>query len=56
MTGRKALKFGDRTPHAGGRVWSGLGQLLNLVAPAALIRWLETDMYHVAAEGEPNGR
>jgi hypothetical protein len=56
VTGRKALKFGDRTPHASGPMWSGLGQLLNLVAPAALIRWLETDMYHVAAEGEPDGR
>jgi hypothetical protein len=56
VTGSKTLKFGDRTPRAGGPVWSGLGQLLNLVAPAALIRWLETDMYHIAAEGEPDGR
>jgi hypothetical protein len=56
VTGRKTLKFGDRTPHARAPVWSGLGQLLNLVAPATLIRWLETDMFHVAAEGEPDGR
>jgi hypothetical protein len=55
VTGRKTLKFGDRTPHTG-PVWSGLGQLLNLIAPASIIRWLETDMYHVAAEGEPDGR
>jgi hypothetical protein len=44
VTGTKTLRFADRTPSALGSGWLGLGRVLNLLTPAALLRWLETDL------------
>jgi hypothetical protein len=44
VTGTKTLRFADRTPSALGPGWLGLGRVLNLLAPAALLQWLETDL------------
>lgn len=46
VTVRKTLRFSDRTPYRGGAGWHDLGQLLNLLAPAAMSWWLESEMYN----------
>jgi hypothetical protein len=44
VTRRKIVKFSDRTPYANGRGWLDSGQILNYLAPAGLIYWLENDI------------
>lgn len=44
VTRRKTVKFSDRTPNANGRGWLDVGQMLNYLAPAGLMYWLENDI------------
>ena len=46
VTVRKTLRFSDRSAYGGGAGWQDLGQLLNLLAPAAMSWWLESEMYN----------
>jgi hypothetical protein len=48
ITSHKTLLFSDRTPNMNTSGWFNLGQMLNLLTPAALSWWLESEVYSVA--------
>jgi hypothetical protein len=45
VTSRKILRFSDRTPISSRPESLDLGQMLNYLAPAAVMLWLESEMY-----------
>ncbi|MBV8432146.1 MAG: hypothetical protein JO244_13345 [Solirubrobacterales bacterium] len=47
LTSHKTLLFSDRTPNMNLSGWFDLGQTLNLLAPAALSWWLESETYSI---------
>lgn len=48
ITSHKTLLFSDRTPNINTSGWFNLGQMLNVLTPAALSWWLESEVYSVA--------
>jgi hypothetical protein len=50
VTSRKVLNFSDRTPNAATIDGVDIGQMLNYLAPAAMIWWVESEMYSTACD------
>jgi hypothetical protein len=44
MTARKVLRFSDRTPYSSAPGFLDFGEMLNVMTPAAVTWWLETDL------------
>jgi hypothetical protein len=48
ITSHKTLLFSDRTPNMNISGWFDLGQMINVLTPAALSWWLESEIYSAA--------
>ncbi|HTX31782.1 MAG TPA: hypothetical protein VMD09_10365 [Solirubrobacteraceae bacterium] len=48
ITSHKTLLFSNRTPNMNTSGWFDLGQMLNVLTPAALSWWLESEVYSAA--------
>jgi hypothetical protein len=50
VTSRKVLNFSDRTPNSAPIAGFDFGEMLNYLAPAAMIWWVESEMYSTACD------
>jgi hypothetical protein len=50
VTSRKVINFSDRTPNTAPLGGMDFGEMLNYLAPAAMIWWVESEMYSTSAD------